>query len=145
MSSSEPLRTRALARALTLKGIGLIDAPVSGGVAGATKGTLTVMVGGAEKDVDELRPLLEAFGKVVLAGPVGSGHAVKALNNLLSATHLLVTSEAMLAGGAFRDLIPRSCWTFSTGRVGGVVPRRTNGLTSYFPKRSIRALDFGSC
>jgi 3-hydroxyisobutyrate dehydrogenase len=101
MSSSEPLRTRELAERLNERGIRMIDAPVSGGVAGATNGKLTVMVGGRREEFDELRPFLEVFGKVVHAGPIGSGHAVKALNNLLSATHLLITSEAILAGERF--------------------------------------------
>jgi 3-hydroxyisobutyrate dehydrogenase len=120
MSSSEPLRTRALAEALSARGVSLIDAPVSGGVAGATKGTLTVMVGGESTVLDHVRPVLDTFGKVVHAGPVGSGHAVKALNNLLSATHLLITSEAILAGEEF-GLDPEvmlSIFNGSSGRSG---------------------------
>ncbi len=101
MSSSEPLRTRALAESMARQGIRLSDAPVSGGVAGATDGRLTIMVGGSPEAVEDIRTLLEVLGKVVHAGPVGSGHAVKALNNLLSATHLLSTSEAILAGERF--------------------------------------------
>lgn len=98
MSSSEPLRTRRLAASLAGAGIPMLDAPVSGGVAGAQTGKLTVMVGGAAADLERARPCLERFGRVVHAGPIGAGHAIKALNNLLSATHLWATSEAMLAG-----------------------------------------------
>lgn len=101
MSSSEPLRTRALSGNLLERGVRLLDAPVSGGVAGATAGSLTIMVGADPADAERVRPFLEPMGRVVLAGPVGAGHAVKALNNLLSATHLWVTSEAMLAGQRF--------------------------------------------
>lgn len=101
MSSSEPLRTRALAERLTAAGAALIDAPVSGGVKGAVNGTLTVMVGGDETVVERLRSLLEVFGRVVRVGDVGAGHAVKALNNLMSATHLWITGEAMAAGERF--------------------------------------------
>lgn len=101
LSSSEPLRTRALAQHLGAQGVSMLDAPVSGGVKGAAGGTLTIMVGGPDELVAQWRPLLQNFGKVTHAGSVGSGHAVKALNNLLSATHLLATSEAMLAGEAF--------------------------------------------
>jgi 3-hydroxyisobutyrate dehydrogenase len=102
MSSSEPLRTRALADRLAAeRGVDLVDAPVSGGVKGAVAGTLTVMAGGSPDLVDRVRPVLEAMGKVVHTGPVASGHALKALNNLLSATHLLVTSEAMVVGREF--------------------------------------------
>ncbi len=101
MSSSEPLRTQSLAAQLNGVGATLIDAPVSGGVKGAVNGTLTIMVGGESAVVESSRRLLECFGRVVYVGAVGSGHAVKALNNLLSATHLLITGEAMVAGEKF--------------------------------------------
>jgi 3-hydroxyisobutyrate dehydrogenase len=101
MSSSEPLRTRELAGRLAETGVHLMDAPVSGGVKGAVKGTLTIMAGGEDELVERVRPVLEAMGKVVHTGPVASGHALKAFNNLLSATHLLVTSEALIAGKRF--------------------------------------------
>lgn len=101
MSSSEPVRTRVLARWLAGYGVRMIDAPVSGGVSGALTGTLTIMAGGPVAVVDELTGLLSAMGRVVPAGAIGAGHAIKALNNLLSASHLLATSEAILAGEAF--------------------------------------------
>jgi len=101
MSSSEPIKTRALAAELDARGIVLIDAPVSGGVKGAVNGGLTIMIGGPAATVADTIPVLEHLGRIVHAGPVGSGHAIKALNNLLSATHLLATSEAMLAGIRF--------------------------------------------
>jgi 3-hydroxyisobutyrate dehydrogenase len=102
MSSSEPRRTRELAVLATSRGIDLVDAPVSGGVTGAQRGTLTAMVGGARQAVNRAQPVLGVLAaRVVHAGEVGSGHAVKALNNLMSATHLLATSEALLAGRAF--------------------------------------------
>jgi 3-hydroxyisobutyrate dehydrogenase len=102
MGSSRPLATRALAARTALRGVQLVDAPVSGGVKGAVNGTLTIMTGGEPDDVDRVRPLLEVVGKRVLhLGPAGAGHALKALNNLMSATHLLLTSEAMLVGQRF--------------------------------------------
>lgn len=101
MSSSDPVRTRALAARVEETGADLVDAPVSGGVAGATAGTLTIMAGGVIEAVDRVEPLLTVLGTLKRAGPVGSGHALKALNNLLSATHLLVSSEAILAGQRF--------------------------------------------
>jgi len=101
MSSSEPMRTRALAEKVGQRGISLVDAPVSGGVSGAESGKLTIMVGGSDADVARVRPLLEVLGTPVHVGAVGSGHAIKALNNLLSATHLWATSEAMTAGERF--------------------------------------------
>jgi 3-hydroxyisobutyrate dehydrogenase len=101
MSSSEPLRTRELAAELKERGVTLVDAPVSGGVTRARAGTLTIMTGGDPADLARVSPVLSAMGTTTRAGDVGSGHAVKALNNLLSATHLLVTSEAVLAGEKF--------------------------------------------
>ncbi|MBK1788020.1 NAD(P)-dependent oxidoreductase [Prauserella cavernicola] len=101
MSSSEPLRTRALAGKLGQRGVGLVDAPVSGGVRGAERGTLTIMVGGSDEQIVRAEPVLGTLGTVVRAGGTGAGHAVKALNNLMSATHLWITSEAMHAGRAF--------------------------------------------
>ena len=102
MSSSDPARTKALAVTLAAAGVTLIDAPVSGGVAGARAGTLTVMVGGPTEAFERFRPMLAAMGsRVAHAGDVGAGHAVKALNNLMSAAHLLASSEALIAGQRF--------------------------------------------
>jgi 3-hydroxyisobutyrate dehydrogenase len=103
MSSSEPTRTRALAERAAGRGVTLIDAPVSGGVVGAREGSLTIMAGGSPADLEALRPVLGVLGsRIVHAGPVaGAGHAIKALNNLMSAAHLLVSCEAIQAGQAF--------------------------------------------
>ncbi|GAA5164333.1 NAD(P)-dependent oxidoreductase [Pseudonocardia eucalypti] len=101
MSSSEPLRTRALAERVASRGATLVDAPVSGGVSGARAGTLTIMVGGPSQAAERLEPLLALMGRVRHVGEVGAGHALKALNNLLSASHLLASSEAILAGRRF--------------------------------------------
>ncbi|MDV3128833.1 NAD(P)-dependent oxidoreductase [Mycobacterium sp. 21AC1] len=120
MSSSEPMRTRELAGELAERGIHLVDAPVSGGVRGAETGKLTIMVGGEAGIVARVMPVLELLGRPVRAGDVGAGHAVKALNNLMSATHLWVTSEAMIAGQKF-GLDPEvmlSVFNGSSGRSG---------------------------
>jgi 3-hydroxyisobutyrate dehydrogenase len=102
MSSSEPSRTKALAARASVQGQTLIDAPVSGGVRGAETGALTIMVGAPDEVFAQVLPMLQAMGsRVVHAGSVGAGHAVKALNNLMSASHLLASSEAMLTGMAF--------------------------------------------
>ncbi len=120
MSSSEPVRTRELAAELAGAGVRMVDAPVSGGVKGAEAGSLTVMTGGADDDVARVEPILEIFGRVRHAGPIGAGHAIKALNNLLSATHLWITSEAIVAGQRF-GLDPEvmlSVFNTSSGRSG---------------------------
>jgi 3-hydroxyisobutyrate dehydrogenase len=102
MGSSRPSSTRRLAERAEARGVGFVDAPVSGGVSGAEGGALTIMVGGPDDQVEGIRGLLEVMGsKVTHVGPAGAGHALKALNNLMSATHLLVSSEALLAGHAF--------------------------------------------
>ncbi|WAJ33005.1 NAD(P)-dependent oxidoreductase [Arthrobacter sp. FX8] len=101
MSSSEPGRTVKLAATLHDRGHILLDAPVSGGVRGAESGNLTIMAGGDQAHLQEVLPVLEKLGYTTRIGPVGAGHALKALNNLMSATHLLISSEAILAGEKF--------------------------------------------
>lgn len=102
MSSSAPLGTRALAQELAARGLHLIDAPVSGGVKRAELGTLAIMAGGEAAEIARARPLLEAMGSAVFAtGPVGSGHAVKALNNYVSAAGLAAACEALLVAQKF--------------------------------------------
>jgi 3-hydroxyisobutyrate dehydrogenase len=82
-------------------GMHFIDAPVSGGGKGAIQGSLTIMVGGTADEVATVSPILENLGRVIHTGGVGTGHALKAFNNLLSATHLWATSEVMEAGKRF--------------------------------------------
>jgi len=102
MGSSQPMRTRELAAESAQRNVGYVDAPVSGGVRGAEQGKLTVMVGGSDADVARVQPVLDLLGSSVRhVGPAGAGHAVKALNNLMSAAHMQITSEAMLAARTF--------------------------------------------
>ena len=97
-TSGDPESSREIARRLAERGIGFVDAPVSGGTSGAEAGTLTVMVGGDEHAVQRARVVLEAFGKrIVHCGPVGAGHAVKAVNNALLAAQLWATGEGLAA------------------------------------------------
>jgi 3-hydroxyisobutyrate dehydrogenase len=102
MSSSQPLRSRALAQALGKKGLHFLDAPVSGGVKRAREGSLTIMVGGDQAQFRERRDLLQCMGKAIVhVGGPGAGHAMKALNNYVSAAGLVATVEALLVGQAF--------------------------------------------
>lgn len=102
MGSSDPTSTRELAQQASARGVHLVDAPVSGGVKGAVEGSLTVMVGGPEELFPVCLPVLEVLGSsVTRVGPVGGGHALKALNNLLSAASMLATAEAVEAGRRF--------------------------------------------
>jgi len=95
-TSGDPATSRRIAARLAEKGVGFVDAPVSGGVKGAVAGTLTVMCGGSEKDVERARPVLEAFGKkIVRCGEIGAGDAVKAMNQALLAIHIWSAGEAL--------------------------------------------------
>ena len=102
MGSSQPGETQRMAKEAESRKVRFIDAPVSGGVPATKDGSLTVMVGGPREWADDSWPALEQIGKqIVHAGPVGAGHALKALNNLLSASHLLASSEALVIGTRF--------------------------------------------
>jgi len=102
MSSSDPTGTVTLAKELAERGIPMVDAPVSGGVRRAVDGSLAIMVGGSKEDVDRCRPLLDIMGGQIFdCGPVGSGHALKALNNMLSAIGLAAAGEALVIGKQF--------------------------------------------
>lgn len=99
MSTSNPLSTKALAPDIEHQGAILLDAPVSGGVHKAEDGSLTIMVGGDEDRYLDILPLLKTMGThIVHVGPLGSGHTIKVLNNMLSATHFLATVEILSAG-----------------------------------------------
>ncbi len=100
MSSSQPLITRETGAALALKKITLIDAPVSGGVAKAVSGTLTIMIGGDDAAaIERVRPVLACMGATFFeVGKLGSGHAAKALNNVVAAANYAVLAEALLVG-----------------------------------------------
>ena len=95
-TSGRPAAAREQAARLETAGVAFLDAPVSGGPAGAKAGTLAVMVGASEADFARALPLLETFGGTVLrVGPVGSGFAVKAVNNVLMGLHLLSVAEGL--------------------------------------------------
>lgn len=97
-TSGDPDTSRRIAGELAARDVSFIDAPVSGGVAGAAAGTLTVMVGGDAAALERARPVLESFaGKIVHCGALGAGHALKAVNNALLALHIFSTAEGLVA------------------------------------------------
>lgn len=97
-TSGDPETSRRIAQRLARAGVAFADAPVSGGVSGAVAGTLTVMVGGDAQSFSRARPVLSAFGKrIEHLGPVGTGHAMKAVNNALLAVNLLAAGEGLAA------------------------------------------------
>ncbi|MGH8811003.1 MAG: NAD(P)-dependent oxidoreductase [Advenella sp.] len=102
MSSGIPTQTLRLAKLTQEAGGTLIDAPVSGGVARARTGELAIMAGGADDIIQRVRPILSVMGKTIShTGDIGSAHAMKALNNLVSAGGFLIGIEALLIGQRF--------------------------------------------
>lgn len=99
LSTTGPRMARDIAAGLKERGIIAIDAPVSGGIAGATKGTLAVMVSGPREECERLKPVLLNLGKYFYIGAEpGMGQMMKCINNLLSATATAATSEAVVLG-----------------------------------------------
>jgi 3-hydroxyisobutyrate dehydrogenase len=96
-STIAPGATRTFAERLATTGIRLVDAPVSGGSEGAEKATLTIFVGGDSADAERARPILEALGKTIThVGPIGSGQAVKAVNQVILAGAYLGVAEGIV-------------------------------------------------
>jgi 3-hydroxyisobutyrate dehydrogenase len=97
MTTSEPSLAREIHEAAAARGVGSIDAPVSGGDIGARNATLSIMVGGDAADVDRARPLLELLGKTIVhQGPAGAGQHTKMVNQTLIATGIIGVCEALL-------------------------------------------------
>jgi 3-hydroxyisobutyrate dehydrogenase len=95
-TTGDPLATRAMANELSASGIHLVDAPVSGGIAGAQAGTIAIMVGADSEQFEVIRPVLEQISPNIFhAGGVGNGQVVKLVNNLMSGVQRLLTLEAV--------------------------------------------------
>jgi len=137
-TSGDPPTSRSIAAELGGRGVEFIDAPVSGGTSAAKAGTLTVMWGGEATVFERVRPVVEAFGKkIVHAGPVGSGDALKAVNNALLAVHILSTAEglAILAKAGVDPKVALEVINASSGRSNSsenLIPQRV--LTRAFPR-----------
>ena len=143
-TSGDPATSRAIAARLAEQGVHFVDAPVSGGVSGAQAGTLTVMCGGDASDLERVRPVLETFaGRIVHAGPVGAGHALKAVNNALLAMQIWGAAEglATLAHAGVRPDVALEVINASSGRCNAtenLFPDRV--LTGAFPRTFKAAL-----
>ena len=127
-STISPEASRDFAAALAEQGAGFVDAPVSGGSEGAQKGTLTIMCGGTESDVERARPILAAMGKAIThMGPVGAGQATKAVNQvILAGTYLGVAEGLVLAMKAGLDA-ERVVEALSGGAAGSWVLQNRSG------------------
>src|SRR5712692_2488292 len=134
MSTIDPAVSRRVAERLRQRGVRFIDAPVSGGVGGAEKATLAIMVGGEAADLEEARPALVAMGaNIIHVGPVGSGEVAKVCNNLIAGVAMVAVSEAFriaegfgVASTVLTDVISKSSgntWVMQHGHpVPGLVP-----------------------
>ena len=137
-TSGDPPTSRSIAAELGGRGVDFIDAPVSGGTIAAKSGSLTVMWGGEELVFERVRPVIEAFGKkIVHAGQVGSGDALKAINNALLAVHILSTAEglAVLVKAGVDPKVALEVINASSGRSNtseNLIPQRV--LTRAFPR-----------
>lgn len=101
-SSSEPWLTLETADALGQKGVEMVDAPVSGALAGAQAAELVFMVGGTKANVKRVSPLLQIMGQQIFhLGPLGAGHAMKCINNLITAMTFMGTAEGLVMGKKF--------------------------------------------
>ncbi len=96
-TNDAPLLAR-LAEAADRRGVALVDAPVTGAVDGARRGELTIFAGGKAEDLARARPLLEAMGRVIACGGLGTGNAVKLVTNFLWFTHAAVIGEGLMLG-----------------------------------------------
>ncbi|MFN2239248.1 MAG: NAD(P)-dependent oxidoreductase [Thermoanaerobaculia bacterium] len=98
MTSGDPQTSRKIASDLEAKGVGFVDAPVTGGTPGAEAGTLTIMVGGPVEDFERAREICASMGtRIVHVGALGAGHAVKAVNNAMLAANMWVAAEGLLS------------------------------------------------
>ena len=98
-STSTPSTIRKIASLATAKGVDVLDAPVTGGVRGAKKGTLTIMVGGNQSAFEVCKPILECLGeRIVLVGDIGAGCVAKLVNNMMAMSNALAAMEAMVVG-----------------------------------------------
>uniref|UniRef100_A0A939M7G6 NAD(P)-dependent oxidoreductase n=2 Tax=Bradyrhizobium barranii subsp. barranii TaxID=2823807 RepID=A0A939M7G6_9BRAD len=108
-STVDPATTKAVAAICDKAGINYLDAPVSGGVAGAENGKLLIMIGGDQTVLDATRPVLETLaGKIIHCGPVGSGQLMKLSHNLLTAINTVALGEVLAASvksGAKLDVL----------------------------------------
>jgi 2-hydroxy-3-oxopropionate reductase len=139
LSTNGSIVEKQIAKALAARGIETVDAPVSGGAAGAAKGTLAVMVAGKPHVIAGVRDLLDVFGKVFEVGrQPGQGQTMKLLNNLLSTTALAITSEAFVAG-VKAGLDPDMMIAVINAGTG-----RNSATQDKFPKSVLpRTFDFG--
>jgi 3-hydroxyisobutyrate dehydrogenase len=132
MSTIAPQASRRIAAACAERGVDFLDAPVSGGTAGAAAGTLTIMVGGDRATFERVRPIFHALGApehLVHVGPVGSGEVVKLVNNVMAAGIAAAVAEALVMG--VKAGVPLETLT----RIVGASTGANAQLSTVFPMR----------
>ncbi|UCH27586.1 MAG: NAD(P)-dependent oxidoreductase [Trueperaceae bacterium] len=136
MSTISPSATRKIAKALSEKDIEMLDAPVSGGSEGAEKGTLSIMVGGKDVVLEQIRPVLEHLGSTItLVGPVGSGQVTKAINQVIIAGAYGAVAEGMALGLAAGIDLEAAHRALSGGAAGSwiLTNRAQNMIENRYP------------
>ena len=135
-STVSPSATAELAAQLAKRGLGLVDAPVSGGSEGAQKGTLTIFVGGRDEDVEKARPVLEAFGsRITHLGPPGAGQMSKAVNQVMIAGTYATVGEGIALAEAAGLPLDRLVEALSGGAAASWVleNRAANMISQSYP------------
>jgi len=135
-SSIRPDVTVELAEQAAAQGFRMVDAPVSGGEAGARNAALSIMVGGSEQDVEAVRPLLDVVGRTVVhVGPSGAGQTVKAANQLVVAANIEALAEAVVFLQAYGVDLDAALEVLGGGLAGSAVlqQKRQNMLEHTFP------------
>ena len=139
MSTIAPSDTRRIGAALAPRGIGLVDAPVTGSSPRAEDGTLTIMAGGSAEDYARARPLFDVMGALVLhVGDLGQGEAVKLINNAVAAANASTLAQALLAGRAAGVDLDALVAVMSAGSGGSAMldlkagPMRAHDWTTLF-------------
>ena len=132
-TSGSPKLSQQIAAQLQEYQVDYLDCAVSGGPAGASSGSLTAMIGGNEEAFHAVKPVIQSFAKnLVHLGPVGSGHAVKAVNNTLLAANILSVAEAMITLKSF-DVPLEKAFQQSTHLLDARGSHNRDFLTMYYP------------
>ena len=143
MSTIAPGQAREIGTRLAERGIGFVDAPVTGSTPKATDGTLTIMAGGSDEDLARAMPMFEAMGEVILhVGPLGHGQTIKVISNSVSAANANALAQALIVGSALGIDLDALSEVMRTGSAGSTMltlkgePMRRARLHPALPARA---------
>lgn len=147
-STIKPATTRSVGKKLAEKGVVMLDAPVSGGDVGAIEGTLTIMVGGPENALEQIRPILQAIGKTIThVGGLGDGQIAKAANQIMVAAQMVAMGELLIlaqkAGADPRKVVQAirggaaGCWTLDNKPQRLFSGNREPGFKAYMQAKDL--------